>query len=126
MGLAANQLDKIQRELLAHCQLIQPPYFPVLTLEVVDSRNLIVLWAPGGQTRPYKVPAQVTARHKTWRYYTRRCSTVEATGETEQGLLSLTAKVPWDDRFNQAALVSDLSQPLMQGYLREMGSALAN
>ena len=125
-GLADNQLDKIQRELLAHCQLIQPPYFPVLSREVIDGRNLIVLWAPGGQTRPYKVPANVTAKHKTWHYYIRRySSTVEATGETEQELLSLAAKVPWDDRFNQTAKVSDLAKPLMEAYLREVGSALA-
>ncbi|MBY4897227.1 helix-turn-helix domain-containing protein [Cupriavidus sp. AU9028] len=54
VGLPDNQPDKIQRELLAHCQLIQPPYFPVLSLEVVEGRNQIVLQAPGGQTRPYK------------------------------------------------------------------------
>ena len=46
VGLADNQLDKIQRELLAHCQLIQPPYFPVLSIEEVEGRKLIVLWAP--------------------------------------------------------------------------------
>lgn len=46
VGLAENQLDKIQQELLAHCQLIQPPYFPVLSIEEVDGRKLIVLWAP--------------------------------------------------------------------------------
>lgn len=127
VGLPANQLDKVQQELLAACQLIQPPYFPVLTLEVVDGRNLIVLWAPGGQTRPYKVPASVIAKHKTWHYYIRRySSTVEAKGETEQELLSLAAKVPWDDRFNQTAQVSDLSKPLMEAYLREVGSALAD
>lgn len=28
VGLAENQLDRIQQELLAACQLIQPPYFP--------------------------------------------------------------------------------------------------
>jgi ATP-dependent DNA helicase RecG len=48
VGLAGNQLDKIQRELLAHCQLIQPPYFPVLSIEEVEGRKLVVLWAPGG------------------------------------------------------------------------------
>jgi ATP-dependent DNA helicase RecG len=48
VGLPANQLDKIQRELLAHCQLIQPPYFPALSVEVVEGRNLIVLQASGG------------------------------------------------------------------------------
>jgi ATP-dependent DNA helicase RecG len=79
VGLADNQLDKIQRELLAHCQLIQPPYFPVLSIEEVEGRKLIVLWAPGGQNRPYKVPESVTAKHKVWRYYIRRySSTVEA------------------------------------------------
>jgi predicted HTH transcriptional regulator len=69
VGLATHQLDKIQQELLAACQLIQPPYFPVLTMEVVEDRNLTVLWAPGGQTRPYKATASVTTKHKTWHYY---------------------------------------------------------
>ena len=48
VGLADKRLDKIQQELLAACQLIQPPYFPVLSIEEVEGRNLIVLWAPGG------------------------------------------------------------------------------
>lgn len=79
VGLAENQLDKIQQELLAACQLIQPPYFPVLSIEEVEGRKLIVLWAPGGQNRPYKAPEAVTANKKTWRYYIRRySSTVEA------------------------------------------------
>lgn len=125
-GLAANQLDTIQQELLAACQLIQPPYFPVLSVEVVEGRHLLVLWAPGGQNRPYKTPASVTAKAKTWHYYIRRySSTVEAKGETEQELLSLTAQVPWDDRLAQHAQVSDLSKPLMVAYLTEVGSALA-
>lgn len=125
-GLAANQLDKIQQELLAACQLIQPPYFPVLSIEEVDGRTLIVLQAPGGMSRPYKAPASVTAKQKTWHYYIRRySSTVEAKGEVEQELLRLTAQVPWDDRYAQQASVDDLSKPLMLDYLREVGSALA-
>jgi ATP-dependent DNA helicase RecG len=126
VGLADNQLDKIQLELLAACQLIQPAYFPVLSLEQVEGRKLIVLWAPGGQNRPYKAPASVTAKQKSWHYYIRRySSTVEAKGETEQELLSLTAKVPFDDRFHQGAPVAELSKPLMQDFLQEVGSALA-
>jgi ATP-dependent DNA helicase RecG len=126
VGLADNQLDKIQRELLAHCQLIQPPYFPVLSIEEVEGRKLIVLWAPGGQNRPYKAPDAVTAKKKTWRHYIRRySSTVEAKGETELELLSLAAKVPFDDRYNQSARVDDLSKPLMQAFLQEVDSALA-
>lgn len=126
-GLDDHRLDRIQQELLAYCQLIQPPYFPILSVEVVEDRKLIVLWAPGGQTRPYKVPASVTAKHKTWHYYIRRyTSTVEARGDDEQELLSLAAKVPFDDRYCQNARVSDLSLPLMLGFLREVGSALAD
>lgn len=126
VGLAENQLDKIQRELLAHCQLIQPPYFPVLSIEEVEGRKLIVLWAPGGQTRPYKAPEAVMAKHKVWKYFIRKySSTVEAKGDNEQELLSLAAKVPFDDRYNQAARIDDLSKPLMQAFLQEVGSELA-
>lgn len=126
MGLLDNQLDKIQRELLAHCQLIQPPYFPVLSVEEVEGRKLIVLWAPGGQNRPYKAPDAVTAKKKTWHHYIRRySSTVEAKGDTQQELLSLASKVPFDDRYNQSARIDDLSKPLMQAFLQEVGSALA-
>ncbi|MFM7670669.1 MAG: helix-turn-helix domain-containing protein [Betaproteobacteria bacterium] len=127
VGLADNQLDKIQQELLAAYQLIQPLYFPVLSIEEVENRKLIVLWAPGGQNRPYKAPEAITANQKIRRYYVRRYSnTVEAKGETEQELLSLAAKVPFDDRYNQSARIDDLSKPLMQAFLREVGSDLAN
>ncbi|WP_217907205.1 helix-turn-helix domain-containing protein [Massilia sp. BJB1822] len=97
--MADKQIDKIQQELLAACQLIRPPYFPLLSVEVFEGRKLIVLCAPGGMNRPYKAPLAVSSRHKSWHYYIRRYgSTVEARGEIEQELLSLTANVPWDDR----------------------------
>lgn len=109
------------------CQLIQPPYFPTLSVEEVQGRTLIVLRAPGGMNRPYKAPASVTAKHKSWHYYIRRySSTVEAKGEDAQELLGLTANVPWDDRLAQQARVEDLSRGLMLDYLREVGSALAD
>ncbi|WP_211923226.1 AlbA family DNA-binding domain-containing protein [Duganella radicis] len=127
VGLADGQLDKIQRELLAACQLIQPPYFPLLLVEIVEGRQLIVLHAPGGMNRPYKAPSSVTAKHKIWHYYIRRySSTVEARGETERELLNLTADVPWDDRLAQRATLSDLSRPLMMAYLQEVSSKLAD
>jgi len=67
VGLPENQLDMIQRELLGFCNLMQPSYFPVLSVEQFEERNLIVLWAPGGQNRPYKVPKSVTAKSKDYR-----------------------------------------------------------
>lgn len=127
LGIADDLIDKIQQELLAACQLIQPPYFPMLSVEAVEGRKLIVLRAPGGMNRPYKAPASVSSKHKSWHYYIRRySSTVEAKGETEQELLSLAANVPWDDRLAPHAKLSDLSHSLMAEYLREVGSALAD
>jgi len=79
VGLPENQLDKIQRELLGFCNQIQPSYFPLLSVEQFEGSTLIVLWAPGGQNRPYKVPRSVTASRKDYRYYIRRySSTIEA------------------------------------------------
>lgn len=60
------------------------------------------------------------------RYSCRYSSTVEAKGDTEQELLSLAAKVPFDDRYNQSARIDDLSKPLMQTFLQEVGSELAD
>jgi ATP-dependent DNA helicase RecG len=85
-----------------------------------------VLWAPGGQTRPYQAPKAVTAKKKEYRYFIRRySSTMEARGEDERELISLTATVPFDDRFNQSADVGDLEPRLMADYLNEVGSGLA-
>ena len=126
VGLSESELDRIQQELLAFCNLIQPPYFPMLSVERVEQRWFMVLWAPGGLNRAYKVPRAVTARKKEYRYYIRRyASTVEARGEDERELISLTARVPFDDRFCQSAGVADLSVRLMERFLREVGSDLA-
>jgi ATP-dependent DNA helicase RecG len=128
VGLQESHLDLIQRELLQYCQMIQPTYFPVLSVEQVEGRHLIVLWAPGGLNRPYKAPRAVTSRHKEYHYFIRRySSTVElkSNSEDEQELLRLTATVPFDDRQCQRADVDDLRLPMIRLYLKEVGSDLA-
>jgi ATP-dependent DNA helicase RecG len=52
VGLEENQLDKIQQELLGFCNLIQPPYFPLLSVERFADRNLLVLWALRAARKP--------------------------------------------------------------------------
>ena len=126
VGLRANRFDKIQRELFRFSNLIQPPYFPILSVDRFEGRDLLVLWAPGGQTRPYKAPRSVTAKKKDYRYYIRRYSnTVEAKGEAERELFSLAATVPFDDRYNQQARIDKLSPRLIEEFLGEVGSDLA-
>jgi len=126
-GLEENQLDKIQRELLQFCSLIQPPYFPIFSIECVAGKNLVILWSPGGQNRPYRVPRLVTSKKKDYCHYIRRYSnTVEAKDEDERELISLTARVPFDDRFNHSAEIDQLSSRLMEVFLRDADSELAN
>ncbi len=127
VGLNDNQLDPIQRELLACCKQIQPAYFPIFSVEKYESRNLIVLWAPGGQNRPYKAPRSVTAKTKEYHYYIRRYSNsveLKSNSDDEQELLRLTASVPFDDRQCRQADVDDLRPGLLQSYLKEVGSDL--
>jgi hypothetical protein len=39
-----------------------------MSIHTAAGRQLIVLQAPGGMHRPYKAPASVNAKHKTWHY----------------------------------------------------------
>ena len=125
VGLPDNLLDKIQQELLSYCYLIQPNYFPIISIEKYQDRNLIILWIPGGQNRPYKAPKAVTATHKSNHYYIRRySSTVEAKDEYEQELLSLAASIPFDDRMCQTSSIEDLRLPIIRAYLKDIDSGI--
>lgn len=61
-----------------------------------------------------------------WGYFIRKqSSTVRAKGADERELIGLTATLPFDDRFNQQASVDDLSPRLIEEFLKEVGSDLA-
>jgi ATP-dependent DNA helicase RecG len=124
-GVPDNQVDRIQRELLQYGNLIQPPYFPLLGIEERDGRKVIVLWCPGGQNRPYRVPKDVTTASKEYAYYIRHYanSVVARNGELRE-LMALTATVPFDDRINHHADLDDLKLPLIRSFLKEVKSDL--
>jgi len=124
-GVPQGQLDRIQRELVQYCNLIQPPYFPKVSIEQYKGQTLVVLWAPGGQNRAYKAPKEVTAKQKDYRYYIRRyANTVEAKDHDLPELMSLTATVPFDDRICHKADLDDLKLPLIRSFLKEAKSGL--
>jgi len=124
-GIPSAQLDRIQRELLQYCNLIQPPYFPKVSIETYKGKTLVVLWAPGGQNRAYKAPKKVTGKQKDYRYFIRRyANTVEAKDHDLPELMSLTATVPFDDRICHKAELDDLKLPLIHSFLKEVKSGL--
>lgn len=122
-GFPPEQFDAIQKELLNYCNLIRPAYFPRVSLEEIDGKHVILIWATAGSNRPYEAPRDVTAKNKDYYYYIRRYSnTVQANQEQRQELLMLTANIPFDDRQNTKASIDDISLTLVQQHLKEIGS----
>ena len=81
---------------------------------------------PGGETRPYKAKVSLSKEKNDWAYYIRKqSSTIRAKGEDERELIGLAATVPFDDRYNQSASMDDLSLRLIEEFLKEVGSDLA-
>ena len=127
IGISEETIDAIQKEMLnlGHSAL-QPAYHPVMIPYTLADRTIVVIWAPGGQTRPYKAKLGLGKENKEFGYFIRKgSSTVRARGADEIELLSLAATIPFDDRLNQQAQVSDLDQTLMVDFLRDVGSTLA-
>ena len=127
-GIRPDAIDAIQKELLnlGHAA-IQPHYHPLTATYNVDGQTILVLWVPGGETRPYKAKVNLSAERNDWAYFMRRhSSTVRAKGQDERELLSLAATVPFDDRYRQTASLDDLSHRLIREFLGEIGSELAS
>ena len=126
-GIHPDSIEAIQKELLnlGH-SAIQPHYHPLSATFEVGGGTILVLWVPGGETRPYKARVNLSAGRPEWAYYIRKhSSTVRAGGSDERELLTLAATVPFDDRYRQTASLDDLSRRLIQEFLRDIGSDLA-
>ncbi|NCC04625.1 MAG: transcriptional regulator [Proteobacteria bacterium] len=125
-GIDSARIDGIQKELLGlGFNAIIPYYHPLAVPVEIEGRHILVLWALGGQTRPYKAKRSLARDSKDYAYYIRKgSSTIRARGADETELMSLTATVPFDDRFNQQAKIEDLSRELMLEYLQRVGSDL--
>lgn len=124
-GLPPEQLDAIQKEIVALGHRMLPHYHPVMAPVVIEGQHVLVLWAIGGQTRPYKAPVSLKKDHREYAYYVRQGSaTLRAKGEQEKELLSLAASVPFDDRRHPTASLQDLDLGLMRAYLKQVNSNL--
>ena len=78
-GLNPDALDAIQKDILNKCNLIEPRYIPVVEPKVIDGKDILVLWVPGGDDRPYKCPEKVyteKSREKSEKaFYIRKLAT---------------------------------------------------
>lgn len=127
-GLSKDSLDKINKELLQYCNEISPRYLPVVEQVQFDGKEIIVIWCPGGEARPYKAPSKVYSKKgekREFSYYIRKMSnSIKANQLEEKELMLLADNVPYDDRVNYQAKIPDLKSSLIQEFLNEVDSDL--
>ena len=123
IGIDIKDLDDIQKEVLNLMHKIEP--LPIVIPEPVEymGKNILILWIPGGEARPYKAPIHLGSKEMQKAYFIRQGSvTKKATLQEEQVLLSLAAKIPFDDRICHTASLDDLSLLYIRDFLRKVDS----
>lgn len=124
-GIPQERVDGILKELIGLCHMIEPLYYPVVEPVLFQGKYIIVIWVSGGHGRPYKAAKDVHSDKSTKLYYIREfSSTIVASPEEEKELFYISTDIPFDDRPNLAADVSDLDIGLMRAHLKEIGSSL--
>ena len=128
-GLNPDVIDSIQNEILNKCNFIEPRYIPVIEPYVVEGKEILVLWVPGGEGRPYKCPEKIYTekggQKSNKSYYIRKGSrTLKANSREERELISMARDIPFDDRINYHANVEDMRPALLADYLYKVKSNL--
>ena len=124
-GVPVNKFDSIQKAIFQKCKLIRPAYTPIIAKDEYDGKTFIVIWCPGGDSRPYSSPKTMAQDDKDRYYYIRKGSITAIPNEDEiKDLFALANRTPFDDRVNHEAELSDLNYTLIKAYLREIGSSL--
>ncbi|MDL2216691.1 hypothetical protein LJB81_03025, partial [Desulfovibrio sp. OttesenSCG-928-M14] len=105
------------------CNRIDPNYHPIISPEIFDGKNILVIWAPASDNRPHRAPDGPKADRKYW--VRLHANTVDASvnGVLEE-LLGLTAKIPFDDRRSFNSRIEDLRESKVREFLRDIRSGL--
>ncbi len=127
-GLEKTSIDRINKELLQKCNLIEPRYIPIIEQTQFEGKDVMVLWIPGGEDRPYKCPISIASDKSVKSekvYYIRKSSnTIRANQLEEKELMLLSKNVPYDDRPNLRANIEDMKTSLISEFLYSVGSDL--
>lgn len=124
-GIEQDKIDTILKELIGYCHCIEPLYNPIVEPVLFQGAYIIVIWVPGGHGRPYKASKDVFSDKANKLYYIRKfSSTIVASTDEEKQLFYVSSNIPFDDRPNLAADISDLDIGLMRQHLKEIGSSL--
>lgn len=128
-GIDPESIDAIQLDLLNKCNFIEPRCIPIIEPYTVDGREVLVLWIPGGEDRPYKCPERIYTQKGGEKspkaYYIRKgARTLKANVHEERELIAMARDIPFDDRINYHADVASMRPALLADYLHTVGSDL--
>ena len=124
-GIEQEKIDGILKELIGYCHCIEPLYNPIVEPVLFQGKYIIVILVTGGFGRPYKASKDIFTEKSNKLYYIRKfSSTIVASPEEEKQLFYVSSDIPFDDRANLAADVSDLDIGLMRQHLKEIRSSL--
>ena len=124
-GVPLNKADAWQKEIYGKCKLLRPAYTPILDADELDGKKFIIIWCPGGDSRPYSSPKTMARDNQERIYFIRKGSATVIPNDDElKELFTLANRTPFDDRTNHTAELSDLNYTLIKSYLREIGSSL--
>jgi ATP-dependent DNA helicase RecG len=123
LGLDPNRLEHIQKWIRGNCNRLDPVVQPILSPEVIEGKTILVIRVLGSDTRPHQAPISLSGSQKA--YYVRLGSeTVEAKGKIRTELLTMCAKVPFDDRRADPFTLNDLRSTLVREFLAQVHSGL--
>ena len=94
-GIDINEIEPIEKDIVALNNMLIPYYQPRVFFEPVDGKTVMVIWVPAGERRPYKVPDEVKAKEKKYNYYIRyNSSSVVAKDEYFADLMNQANRAP--------------------------------
>lgn len=127
-GFARDKFDDLQKEVFRYCKkCIEPSYVPQIELVRYLGKDVVVLWCPSGEEKPYRCYESPFKEKKDTRYlcYIRKGSlTVLASRFDEKELFNLASYTPFDDRVNYKYDLSVISRNLIFDYLSMINSDL--
>ncbi len=128
-GIDVKNLDDIQKQIVQLCNKVQPVVNVITEPVMYLDAQLLIIWVPGGELRPYKAPAHIGKDYQKQGklYYVRQGSVTRiANTEEEQTLIGLCNKVPFDDRICLQASLDDLEILYIRDFLRKIGSSISD
>jgi predicted HTH transcriptional regulator len=122
-GIGEANPDTIQKEIIGACKgSIVPEYLPMIFFTSFQDGEIIVIWCPAGENRPYQAPSRKGGDMVYW--IRPSGMTMEAKGDLRRRLFEHTGKIPYDDRRSLTGKTEDISPVLLKKFLNETGSGI--